>query len=227
MAEGKDILQSLQRRWMVQGLIFCGLLSVAVTLLLMIALAWWGYGSLWWGAGLLVLSIVVLLLVFPSWRITITDTARVLDKHLPELEESSHLLLKRDDELGALERLQAVRIGRRLDGLRLPHPLRRRLMVGAGVLGAVILLRMNIGFEKAVVPVVRQMRVEVPKPIPGVRAIHIRVTPPAYTGRAIRDQQDLNLQVEEGAVVNWEIQTNVAVDTMQFIFSDKIGRAHV
>src|SRR6187399_731585 len=135
MIEGKKIVGSLRRRWMIGGLVFCLLLSVAVSLLLMVALRWWGYDDMW----LVVLCFAVVcflsLWLFPSWRVTEADTARILDMHLPELEASSGLLLLPEEELGMLQRLQAARVGQRLTRARLPHPLRRRLFMGGCLAG--------------------------------------------------------------------------------------------
>ncbi|HVW59865.1 MAG TPA: DUF4175 family protein [Puia sp.] len=223
MAEGKDILRSVQRRWSVQGFLFCGLLAIAISLLLTAVLHRWGYDSLWHGIVLFVFLCCIALLIFPSWRVTVTDAARILDRHVPELEESCGLLLKPMEELGALEKLQAGRIGQRLREARLPHPLRKRLVIGVCLVAAVLLMRagfnydgsgslsMNkrIGLSRAVKPVVA-----------GIGKVEVRITPPAYTGRTVRSQQDPNLQVEEGALVSWEIQTNVRAGTAAILFND-------
>jgi hypothetical protein len=52
------------------------------------------------------------------------------------------------------------------------------------------------------------------KAAPGIRAVSIRITPPAYTGRPVRSQSVFALQVEEGAVLSWEVTTTAAVDTV-------------
>jgi hypothetical protein len=62
----------------------------------------------------------------------------------------------------------------------------------------------------------------VEKAVPGVRSVSVRITPPAYTGKTLRRQQEFNLQVEEGSVLNWELQTNFPADSLQFIFSDTV-----
>lgn len=223
MFDVKAILLSVQRRWAVQGLIFCGLLAIAVSLLLTIVLHRWGYGSLWYGIALFAVICCAALLVFPSWRVTVVDVARILDRHVPELEESCGLLLKPAEELGALEKLQVVRVGQRLSRARLPHPLRKRLIIALCLVAAVFLVKVGVGYDhpgrtgmdKKMAP----SRTAAPVPA-GIREVHVRITPPAYTGRVVRTQQDLNLQVEEGALVSWEIQTNVRAGTAAIIFND-------
>jgi hypothetical protein len=222
MGEGKHILKTLQRRWMAQGLAFCGLLSVAVSLLLTAVLARWGYGSLWYGALTFGVMCRIALMIFPAWRVTVADAARILDMHLPELEESCGLLLRPSDELGPLERLQAGRVKERLHTLRPPHPLRKKLIIGVCLVGVTALFSMVVRSDGGGVGKVVRSRSATPVAAPpaGVKMVNIRVMPPAYTGRGVRSQQDFNLQVEEGSLVNWEIQTNMPVEAMQLIFND-------
>lgn len=196
---------------MLQGLAFCGLLAT-VAGLLPIGLPW--YIGLLCGC----LCFIVLLLFFP-WKITVTDTARILDKSLPELEESSSLLLKSEHELGALEKLQVVRITGRLNNIRPRGPLQRKLIIALCLAGAVVVVRMIFRQHRSMAPAI-VTAVTVRPIVAGIRTVNVRITPPAYTGRVVRDQQDLNLQVEEGALISWEIQTNVRVKKMGIIFND-------
>jgi len=57
---------------------------------------------------------------------------------------------------------------------------------------------------------------------PGLKAVTVRVVAPAYTGKPVREQRDLNIQVEEGAVVDWELVTSAAVDTVSFLVNDSV-----
>lgn len=222
MAKGMKILSSVRRRWMLEGIVFRVLLSLAVSMALWFLLDRLGYGSPLYGIVLFGILTLAALMLFPSWWVTLADTARALDRWLPELEESSHLLLRRENDLGALERLQATRIEGRLDKARLPHPFRKRLIISACLLAAVTVAWSFIGRTEHKEPSVGSTVASLPaaKRIPGIKAVHIRITPPAYTGRSVRSQQDLNIQVEEGALISWEIQTNIALDSVQFILSD-------
>src|SRR5437016_4042676 len=110
MAKGTNILSSVRRRWMLEGIVFCVLVSLAVSLLIWEFIGRWGYDSPFNLMVLFGVFLLATLLLLPSWKITLRDTARALDRWLPELEESSHLLLRPENELGALEKLQAARI---------------------------------------------------------------------------------------------------------------------
>jgi len=180
MAKGTNILSTVRRRWMLEGIVFYVLLSLSVSLTLWILLGRWGYGAPLYGIGIFCLLSLAALLLFRGWKITLVDTARALDRWIPELEESSHLLLRPENDLGALEKLQAARIEGRLDKAQLPHPFRIRLIISIGlvVVAAAPWAIKSIsppdthtasGLEKAT-----------PKKslLPAIQTVRIRVTPP-------------------------------------------------
>lgn len=216
-------LKLLRRRWKIGGLFYCGLLAVAMALPVTMGLhLLWGW-PLW--VGVLVLGVVFggMLRVVPMWRVGLADVAVYLDRTVPELEDSCGLLLRPVDGLNGLERLQAARVSERLERVVLPRPFYGRLlracgwlglaMVGSVVLGAVG--RTSVAKCQVKVGVRPVVRVEA-----GVASVNVRITPPAYTGKTLRRQENLNLQVEEGAAVSWEIKTNVPIDTVCFVFND-------
>jgi hypothetical protein len=231
MAERQGIkqLSALQKRWKAESFAWCLLLSLAVSILpataCHVVLGWtWGIGALFFGV-----CYVVVLLVFPYWRISLTDITRYLDRQLPELEESCGLLLRPMDELGPLEQLQAARTEARLRPLRMPRPFREKwrfaggLFLGAVILGGclVFLAGLHGGEGRLTHPAFRTAGgPEMVTAVPGIKGVKIVITPPAYTGRGMRSQTIFSLQVEEGALLSWEIQTSGAVDTVLFMFND-------
>lgn len=220
---GKEKLKVLQRQWKAESFVYCLLLALAGGVLLTAVLhAGMGW-PLWVGGPAGVLCLVIALALSPYWRITLTDTARYLDRVLPELEESCGLLLRGGAELGPLEKLQAVRTAERLTRIRAPDPLRQKLIVATGLFVLAVLLSAGItemrGKKKERGVVVIEAAAK-EKAAPGIRAVSIRITPPAYTGRPVRSQSDFGLNVEEGAMVSWELETGAAVDTVEFIFND-------
>ena len=230
--QGIERLNALQKRWKAESIVYCLLLGLAVSILLASVLSVL-LGWSWWVVGVLffVVSFPVALWIFPYWRITLSDTASYLDRQLPALEESCGLLLRPVSELGPLERLQAVRTESRLRSATVPMPLRHRLLVAGGMfLGAVILgggvllgrgvwenwLESRAAATGGLVKAAPGVAVAAP----GVKSVRIVVTPPAYTGRRMREQTMFPLQVEEGSLVNWEVETSGAVDTVLFLFND-------
>lgn len=204
---------ALQRQWRAEGFAYCLLLALAVGLAAMLLSGW----NWWVGAGVFVPGLAASLWRFPYWRITLKDITGYLDRQLPELEESSGLLLKPVEELGSLERLQVARIEGRMG--RAPKPLRKKLWLAEGLFLFVVVVCLAAGkIEKR--PVVTVAASPVVRAAPGVQGVTIYVTPPAYTGRVKRSQGIFPLRVEEGALLNWEVHTSGAVDTVSFMFND-------
>ncbi|HTI92497.1 MAG TPA: DUF4175 family protein [Puia sp.] len=229
--QGIERLSALQRRWKAESIAYCLLLGLAVSVVLASALAFfWGWN--WWvGVVFLALSFPVALWIFPYWRLTLMDTARYLDRQLPELEESCELLLRRVSELGPLERLQAMRTEARLRSVDVPMPFRRKLWIAGGVFlgavifGGVVLLKDGLGAGWSRPAASGRQGVVAAAPgmaavAPGVKDLRIVITPPAYTGRRTREQAMFPLQVEEGSLISWEVETSGAVDTVLFLFND-------
>ena len=219
---GKERLYRLRRRWKAESFVYCLLLAMAGAVLLTVVLHTGLGWPLWTGGPAVFLCLVISLALSPYWRITLADTARYLDRISPELEESCGLLLRESAELGALEKLQVARTAEKLSRIRAPHPLRRKLFAAAGLLVLAVLLsagiaRMRAKKKESKVVVMEEV---MEKAAPGVLSVSIRITPPAYTGRPVRSQSVFALQVEEGAVLSWEVATTAAVDTLLFIFND-------
>ena len=232
MAErGKNILGTLQKRWRIAGIVYCLLLALSASLLLLLLVHQWLQWPLWTGAIIGTFFFLITLSLFPYWRISLPDIARFLDLHLPGLEESCGLLLKPAEELGPLEKLQVARTEAALTPDLAPHPLQKKLLLATGLLLVVAILCAGIGVATGKRPLpgkpamLSGVNPVIEKPVPGIRSVLIRITPPAYTGRPQRQQHEFNLQVESGAMMNWELQTNSPVDSLSFLFNDTVHLA--
>jgi hypothetical protein len=223
--QGIERLRALQKRWKAESIVYCLLLGLAVSILPGVMV------SVVAGVLVLVLSFAVALIFFPYWRLTLMDTARYLDRQLPELEESCGLLLRPVSELGPLERLQAARTEARLWSMDVPMPFRRRLLIAGGLFLAAVILGWGVLLGRGMREDWLGARAAAPgrsvkaapgvaAAAPGVKGVRIVITPPAYTGRRVREQTMFPLQVEEGALLNWEVETSGAVDTVFFLFND-------
>lgn len=226
---GEERLNVLRRRWRAESIGYCLLLALAVSILLTtaahIGLGW----PLWAGVLLFGACFGIALMLFPLWRMGLADIAAYLDRRLPELEESCGLLLRRDEQLGSLERLQVERMKKRWDGMVMPKPLQPRLLRAALLTGVAIVASIVVGWLGGAAPGASGRMIpagaagasgRMRPQAPGIRAVNVRITPPAYTGRAMRSQEGFALEVEEGAQLRWELATTKAVDTVSFVFND-------
>jgi hypothetical protein len=221
---GNKRLKALQRRWKAESFLYCGLLTLAGSVLLTGLLHAGAGWPLWVGWPVAAALGVAVLWRSRYWRMSVTDIARYLDRRLPELQESCWLLLRDPAEMGLLERLQAGRVAEKLERVAAPDPLRRKVGLAAGALLLTVLSSVGVGVltghqaaARVSAAVLRERREPA---VPGIRAVHIHITPPAYTGRPMREQAEFSLRVEEGAVLRWELETGAAVDTVEFVFND-------
>jgi hypothetical protein len=226
-------LEGLHKKWKREGLLYCGLLALAVSLVLWeIMHLVWGWS---WLAGLFVLVVVdgVLVMVFPIWRLGLADITVFLNGRLPELEDSCGLLLRPAAALNGLERLQVAKVEERFKTLEIPRPFRRRIRVAVGWLGLAVVVSGGLGWMerlgwiggRSVVSgaTASSVAAKVAEPVvPGLKAATVRVVAPAYTGKVVREQYDLNIRAEVGAVVDWELVTNAGVDTVSFFVNDSV-----
>lgn len=142
------------------------------------------------------------------------DVARYLDRTVPELEESTTLLLTPNPE--GLAALQAQRVRAVLETPGLPSPykaaFRRTIyLLTASVLVACLILRIP---HRRQAPVLSSTPAQAPTP-DTTRQLRLTITPPAYTGKAARTQTDWDLSAEEGARLHWRVS-----GSRTLVFSD-------
>ncbi len=220
-------------------------------------LAWAGAAGLivaavaWWLGVVVGLAVLVMRVrrVNPG-RIGPDEVVRHWDRALPELEESSGLWLRDEAGMTVIERLQR----RRLDGayarliskadatklavLRRPQVRQSRafgaLLVGAGCL--ILAVSFSRHSEEAGIGLVQRTaelksgaRVATARPVvaPRVVGVALAISPPAYTGHAVRSVKDLDVEVEEGAAVKWEISVEGEVRSLGLEFGEGGGRVEL
>jgi hypothetical protein len=163
-------------------------------------------------------------------HITDFTLARYLDHQHKELEESTDLLLARNDDLPLLQQLQQSRTLLQLEGLKnsihLPHRL------GAAWAVFVVCLAMVAGLSLVHRPAnstARYSSIQLPTPSANphrndtVRAdtITVKISPPAYTRIKSSIAKDLNLILPEGSAVNWSIHFSSDIHKSYLIFYGK------
>lgn len=135
--------------------------------------------------------------------------ARHLDRAEPLAEESAELLLRPESGLTLFDRLQRRRVEASLTGVALPLPGDRRAdraAIGgaAGLLAATALLLLPseamLGHspEPGASPSAN--------PPPALAGVLVEIRPPRYTGRPVREQQELEIDAEEGSEIRWTLR---------------------
>ena len=147
-------------------------------------------------------------------RIRPGDVAHHLDRVLPDMEESTNLLLEPPESLAPLARLQQARVAARWDPGRvkslIPHAEIRRAIIIAlplALVGSVLLARAEWG------------RADVSRTVPQVMGsgavrileVALEIAPPGYTGARVRRVSARDAEAEEGSSVTWWAQLGGAV----------------
>lgn len=225
--KGRHIVKQLRSKWVRATLLAHVLLSAGLAFLLAVILfKLWGL-SLLWGILIGALLILILLLWQRIWLVKEENLTRWLDQTYPQLEESSGLLLREPASLNLLERLQYGRTNNALLTIKTPLPLLKKLGSPAAaatlMLVAGILLYQFGGIKNSNSEqhTVSTLAAKEEKLLPQVANIRVSITPPVYTKKPARQQQAFNLLAEEGAMVDWQLQTNTPARTVAFIFNDK------
>lgn len=226
---GKNKVRQLRISWtnkaLLSSLVYALGFTVLVSTILYILFAMPFYGIL----PILILSVLVAALLTRRSKLTDDDVSRFLNMNVPSLEESAHLVLKSPSELNLLESLQVHKIVNELELVQGLDPFKRRFAISL----IVLLLASVISFALFKLPVrsglinsksLRKQASSV-SPIPEkhlaqIKTAEVIITPPSYTGKGMRQQNIFNLLAEEGAVVAWQIQTNIEAKKVQLIFND-------
>lgn len=159
--------------------------------------------SPWWATLVFVsCGIGLRLIKRPPGRV---DVARYLDRTVPELEESTTLLLTPNPEGLAALQVQRVRgVLEKAPGLPTPYKaaFRRTIyLLIASVSVASLVLWIP---HRHQAPALSSAPAQAPEP-DTTRRLRLTITPPAYTGKTARTQTDWDLSAEEGARLHWQV----------------------
>jgi len=226
--EGLNYLRSIRLRWIISGLLASVFLATSISLL---GLSFWNVispVSFWFILPISLLISLILIQIFRISKISETDVSRLLDQNYPQLEESSSLVLKNPEDLNILERLQTEKIKNEMQGIKTPALIYKRLKISAifliiSILVSAIFVKIDfgtlnnssLGIEKESTPLVPD------KILPEISSVRLKIIPPAYTNRNTRVQQQFSATVEDGALLEWSIETSRLVSKIEFIFNDK------
>ncbi|OON70767.1 hypothetical protein B0919_01780 [Hymenobacter sp. CRA2] len=218
MLQARQQLRAARQRYQRRTLL--SWLAVAAGLALGLAGAWLRWpaaGALLAGVGAAGVSLLVLAL-WPLRRLDDARVARQLDRHFPELEDSTGLLLETPTEF--LPRLQQYRVAERLLALptaeALPVAWRPRLVVAcaAALLGLLCWRWPHSPAPQVAIqpyfPATSASAAPAAKLAARIVSTEVRVAPPAYTRQPAYAAQQLSFRCPEGALVRWTVHLNQA-----------------
>ncbi|RFZ83301.1 hypothetical protein DYU05_14295 [Mucilaginibacter terrenus] len=228
MAErGIHIISNLRKRYLAYQLLANILLAAAITLAAGALFYLLAFSLVWLGVVFL-LVLAILSSVRRPWAIRYENIAAYLDKELPELQESTSLILLPPSELNILQGLARAKAEDALSSLNIGY----NHFAGVLVKPAIALLICTffyIGTVKFYTKVGQKPAIIThdgkPLPpeniLPQIEGVKLIITPPAYTGKPKRTQDKFNFSVEEGAAVIWHISTNVRIRNAYLLFNNK------
>ncbi|HEX8330657.1 MAG TPA: hypothetical protein VF629_24215 [Hymenobacter sp.] len=194
LAAGGLLLALLARHWPAQQWVFVTVAGLGVA-----AAAW---------------------LLWPLRHVGATQIAARLDRHYPQLEDSSGLLLNDAEGLNLLERLQQARVSSRLNeaqstnSLSLPVSFKASGMITAALLVASAVVwwwpRATDAPQNRSVPVrFSETQPAVPGQVPPrITDTRLVVTPPAYTRLPAFSPAQASFQCPQGSRVRWQVRVS-------------------
>ncbi|WP_293304582.1 DUF4175 family protein, partial [Pedobacter sp. UBA5917] len=225
--EGQNWIRNLRIRWIGFYLVGNIATALAITLLLSTTGFYLLHFPIWIFAVIFPLVLAILLFSKPVWKTTDLDVSRFVNNHYPELEESADLLLQNEAELSMLQQLQRNKIENIILSLPQSKEPVKKLYFGLTILLVSLLISFGISKipqinkidlsspeAKNSVPLIKE---NIPAEISDFSAI---IVPPAYTGKAERKQKQFTINAETGAIINWKIETNIAIKKLKLIFND-------
>ncbi|WP_242926171.1 DUF4175 family protein [Pontibacter vulgaris] len=231
------ILQHIRRNYIRQKGLLYALQALAVAAL--------GGAILYkWGTEVTILATLATTLIlgavlYFAWamrsvlKTDLLQVTRHLNRVYPQLEDSTELLLRPEDNLNLLEKLQRQKITTQLQAISPDHQQTFHLKKSNSLAALSIALLLSLGIlylpaaplAGAASPV--QLKInfpDAPKEAADtavvIQKIEITITPPAYTGKKAYQADNPNLRVEQGATVNWRITTNKPAQQLQLVLNE-------
>ena len=180
-------------------------------------------------ASLIVLTFAALLFS-NKWRaLTPENFVLHLNRRFPDFEESAQLLLRDDNELGILQRLQKQRCTANYAGniakveAWQPPVQYRNVIVLMLVAGLLALFAPKIRYLSAQIAASREPAVHSQSLQSSSKArlesVTIAIMPPDYTGLLATESNLMDLEVFEGSQIEWELTISGDADTYAIEFS--------
>ena len=226
--EGFNWISKLRIKWISLGLLKVAVISLAIACILSAIAVNILHLQIWITALLFLVTLALTLILNPVWKTSYFDISRFVNNHYFEVEESADLLLKNPEEFSMLQQLQFSKIEAVLPSLTQPKEPLTKLYKALALLA--IALITSFGITK--IPVIKKADLSLKETqnytplikeniLPEISDFGLSITPPNYTGKRTRSQKVFTIRAEDGAKVNWQIETNIPVKQLKLIFNDK------
>ncbi len=229
--KAKNIISLWRRKWRTKIILSHFLLASAVTILISTVLHLTVMLPIWISVPLFLIIFLLLIFIQQQWKVSEWHVSRFLNQYYPELQESSHLILKPYESLNFLQKLQAEKVEQELLKIEEPKHFNQKFKSSFYIL--LIALVISFVFLKIPFPVNSHFYSAKPavftssgssstpeKILPQISSVSIKIIPPAYTRKSAKEQAKFNLVAEEGAEVVWQLTINVHVNNLKMLFND-------
>ena len=229
--QGKHKIDQLRRQYISYQLLADGFFAAALAGLV----GCFGYAvfslSWWWAVLIFAVLYACMMGLSKWWTVDGHAITNFLNLKYPDLEESSELALKEPSSLSILEKMQLSRIEEFLQAV----PLSQKQFAPRLRLSILLFLSMlvfgwevtwlhgewkNNGFRLSTSATRTEKNTIPEKVLPQVNSVEVTITPPAYTRKLSRGQDKFTLEAEEGSVVTWKLDLNVAAKQVELIFNN-------
>jgi len=166
----------------------------------------------------------------PNWRRLSTDNfLQHLNRRFPDFEESAQLLVQEVPELSPLQNLQRERALAvylknlaQVERWQAPINYRTAVVVSLGCLLLIFFTDPLRSLAERLLPdsLVAPSTSSLPGRETGINSVVIRIEPPAYTGLAARETDQLDLEVPQDSRVEWSLSFETNGDEYALQFSD-------
>ncbi|TDQ08385.1 hypothetical protein [Pedobacter metabolipauper] len=227
-SEGQQWITDFRKKWVTLYFFRVLTFSLAIALILVSLLTYLTLGSFWTVVPIFLVVFTICSFTYPFWRINNEDISRYLNANFTDLQESSGLLLKPEDELSGLERMQRNKVNELLAEIKIPVTPFKKLGTALAALLLAIVLSLVIGNlhkknndNKMYPSVAAGQPVVHERILPQISRIAIYIDPPAYTRVQSRTQSQFSVKAEAGSSVIWNLSTNTTIKKINLIFNDR------
>lgn len=157
-----------------------------------------------------------------------THIIAYINHHYPQLEESTDLLLLDTDTLTTLQKIQQERTIHKFNtvypAIKFPHKIGQAAIIFTGCLAVATLLT-AFNFRKPASAHTSSSTTssgteEQAPPLPAaIKAVHIKITPPAYTELAVQHTESPQISMPEGSTALWQITFSGSIRNAQLVFA--------